>query len=185
MFICFSPKYTTANALVSTAGMIAFVFIRDLLIPHSSAAALCSKASSPISALPAPIVLGAPFTLLVAAMSSKCNCSSSCCAPFEFGALLTSSPHVPCILGPGGELMRESETTIEENNFEVDAAIEMQEAHNPPNSSLSNDNIVDLVAKQDTAISGMDLPLSDVNAGTEHKAVLEDQAGEGKERNSV
>ena len=54
------PKYTTVNALVSTAGMIAFVFIRDLLIPHSSAAALCSKASSPISALPAPIVLGAP-----------------------------------------------------------------------------------------------------------------------------
>ena len=81
--------------------------------------------------------------------------------------------------------MRESETTIEENNFEEDAAIEMQEAHNPPNSSLSNDNIVDLVAKQDTAISGMDLPLSDVNAGTEHKAVLEDQAGAGKERNSV
>ena len=82
--------------------------------------------------------------------------------------------------------MRESETIInEENNFEEDAAIEMQEAHNPPNSSLSNDNIVDLVAKRDTAISGMDLPLSDVNAGTEHKAVLEDQAGEGKERNSV
>ena len=38
---------------------------------------------------------------------------------------------------------------------------------------------------RDTAISGMDLPLSDVNAGTEHKAVLEDQAGAGKERNSV
>ena len=52
--------------------------------------------------------------------------------------------------------MRESETTIEENNLEEDASIEMQEAHNPPNSSLSNDNIVDLVAKQDTAISGMD-----------------------------
>ena len=97
-FICFSPKYTTVNALVSTAGMIAFVFIRDLLIPHSSAAALCSKASSPISALPAAIVLGAPFTLLVAAMSSKCNCCSSCCTPFEFGALLPSSPQVPCVL---------------------------------------------------------------------------------------
>ena len=61
----------------------------------------------------------------------------------------------------------------------------MQEAHNLPNSSLSNHNIVDLVAKRDTAISGMDLPLSDVNAGTEHKAALEDQAGAGKERNSV
>ena len=85
--------------------------------------------------------------------------------------------------------MRESETNIdEENNFEEDASIEMQEAHNPPNSSLSNDNIVDLVAKRDTAISGLDHPLSDVpiiNAGSEHTAVLEDQAGAGKERNSV
>ena len=134
---------------------------------------LCLHSRFVNSALPALIVLGAPFTLLVAAMSSK----SSCCAPFEFGFLLPSSPHVPCILRPGGELMRESETTIEENNFEVDAAIEMQEAHNPPNSSLSNDNIVDLVAKQETAISGLDHPLSDVpiiNAGSEHKAVLED-----------
>ena len=84
--------------------------------------------------------------------------------------------------------MRESETTIEENNFEVDAAIEMQEAHNPPNSSLSNDSIVDLVAELDAGISGLDHSLSDmpVNAGSEHTiAVLEDQAGAGKERNSV
>ena len=66
--------------------------------------------------------------------------------------------------------MRESETTIEENNFEEDASIEMQEAHNPPNSSLSNDNIVDLVAELDAGISGLDHSLRDmpVNAGSEH-----------------
>ena len=85
--------------------------------------------------------------------------------------------------------MRESETNIdEENNFEEDASIEMQEAHNPPNSSLSNDNIVDLVAELDAGISGLDHSLRDmpVNAGSEHTiAALEDQAGAGKERNSV
>ena len=58
---------------------------------------------------------------LIATFSNQCNCcKSSCCCSccsesFEFGALVTSSPHTPYILGPDGKLVKEGETDIEAN----------------------------------------------------------------------
>ena len=63
-------------------------------------------------------LLGLILTL-VAALSNQCSrCGTCCCLccrePFEFGALVTSSPYIPYILGPDGQLVREGEADTAE-----------------------------------------------------------------------
>ena len=102
-------------------------------------------------------ILGFILTL-VAAFSNRCNCckSSSCCClcfsePFQFGALVTSSPNIPFILGPDGQLVKEGETDIEENKEEE---LEMEESKdiNPStsNSVLTSETEVELEADKVT-----------------------------------
>ena len=69
-------------------------------------------------------ILGFILTL-VAAFSNQCSCFGTCCCfcctePFEFGALVTSSPNVLYILG---QLVREGE--LEKNKEEE---LEMEES---------------------------------------------------------
>ena len=92
-------------------------------------------------------ILGIILTL-VAAFSNQCFCCKSsccCCEPFQFGALVISSPHTSYILRPDGQLLREAETDIEENKEEDVVALEMEESEDNgdliPLSGL-NSNIV-------------------------------------------
>ena len=78
--------------------------------------------------------------------SSSCSLSG----PFELGALLTSSPQTPYILGPDGKLVREGETDIEENKEE---GVEMEESKDSDDitpSSSSTPNMVMSSSVRDT-----------------------------------
>ena len=109
-FIMFSPKYTAINAGVSTGGLLLLFPVLSLVFPNQE---LCPSGLYLIyGGLPCTIL--SLLLTLVAAFSNQWNCCKSCCCcsscsePFEFGALLTSSPHTPYILGPEGELKAEN-----------------------------------------------------------------------------
>ena len=109
-FIMFSPRYTAVNAGVSTVGILLLFPILDLVLPNQP---LCPSGLYLIyGGLPCTIL--SLLLTLVAAFSNQWNCCKSCCCcsscsePFEFGALLTSSPHTPYIFGPEGELKAEN-----------------------------------------------------------------------------
>ena len=52
-----------------------------------------------------------------------CWCCSCCSEPFQFGALLASSPHTAYIVGPNGELITDTE---ENKNEEMKEVLEME-----------------------------------------------------------
>jgi|ERR1712192_110342 len=139
IFISFSPKYTAINAAVSVAGIPAYFFLMELVAGDDCNidyfGLLCS-------------LLGLILTLVVAFLP-KCNSFAShfgfswplrfilplglTLAPdfassFEFGALVTSSPNIPYILGLDGQLVKEEETHIEENK--------MKESSSPATSNI-------------------------------------------------
>ena len=137
-FISFSPKYTAINAAaaaaaagVSAAGILAYFCSRPLsltvVIDEVWRDWFYCISAYLIFGLPCSI-LGLIFTLM-ATFSNQCNCYESsccclcCCEPFEFGALVTSSPNVLYILGPDGQLVREGE--LEKNKEEE---LEMEES---------------------------------------------------------
>ena len=104
-FISFSPTSTAVNAGVSIAGILVYS-----LTPNW----ICSSGLYLVFGLPCSI-LGLVLTL-VAAFSNRCNCCKSssccclcCCESLEFGALSTTSPHIPYIIGPDGQLLREAD----------------------------------------------------------------------------
>ena len=77
-------------------------------------------------------LLGLILTL-VATFSNQCSCCGTCCClccsePFEFGALVTSSPYIPYILGPDGQLVREGEADKGEDKGEAAETLEMEES---------------------------------------------------------
>ena len=106
----FSPKYTAINAGISTGGLLLLFPVLSLVFPNQE---LCPSGLYLIyGGLPCTIL--SLLLTLVAAFSNQWNCCKSCCCcsscsePFEFGALLTSSPRTPYILGPEGELKAEN-----------------------------------------------------------------------------
>ena len=137
-FIAFSPKYTAINVGVSVAGILTYCFSLKFDLEQVG---IYLGVGLPCS------ILGLILTLFTV-FSNKCNCckGTCCCSsflkPFEFGALDVSSPHVPFILGPDGELVREGEADIEENK---EKEMEMEESNgrsDPIPSSASTSNIV-------------------------------------------
>ena len=76
------------------------------------------------------LFIGGILFTLAATFSNQCSCCRSCCCctcctkPFEMGALLTSSPHTPYVLGSDGGLRKvETGGKLEEEDVE---AIEME-----------------------------------------------------------
>ena len=102
--IIFSPIYTAINASVSFVGLLVYAFTLALIYEASLD-----------RVLPYFGLVFTPGRLLTLAttLSNQCNCCRSCCCsscctePFELGALLTSSPHIPYILGSDGQLKKE------------------------------------------------------------------------------
>ena len=122
-FITFSPKYTAVTTIGSVAGVLLCIVTLFL------------ETSDWDCATGTYIAFGHPFTILgviltlVVAFSNQCNsCHSYACCfePFEFGALLTSSPHTPYILGPDGHLVSEENINLDENN-EEEVALETKD----------------------------------------------------------
>ena len=113
-FISFSPVYTAVNAGAGVLAFLSLVLIEPHISPPSASDSLLYEKPFYVSFGGLPIsVLGLLLTLLVA-FSNQCRCFKSwCCScflePFQFGALLTSSPHTPCILGPEGQLTTEEQ----------------------------------------------------------------------------
>ena len=126
-FVTFSPKYTAVTTIGSVAGVLLCIVTLFL------------ETSDWDCATGTYIAFGHPFTILgviltlVVAFSNQCNCClacpcyACCLEPFEFGALLPSSPHTPYILGPGGHLVREENINLDENN-EEEVAWEMKDS---------------------------------------------------------
>ena len=120
-FISYSPKYTAVNA----GGSIAGILLNFFIFAHFSRERSLPLFGYVIFGLPISI-LGLLLTLVVA-FSNQCNCCKcwccSCCSePFQFGALLASSPHTSYIVGPGGELITDTEENKEK---EMQEALEM------------------------------------------------------------
>ena len=125
-FITFSPKYTAVTTIGSVAGVLLCIVTLFL------------ETSDWDCATGTYIAFGHPFTILgviltlVVGFSNQCNschachCYACCFEPFEFGALLTSSPHTPYILGPDGHLVREENINLDENN-EEEVALETKD----------------------------------------------------------
>ena len=144
-FISFSPRSTAVNVGANVAGILTYIFT----LPLSSEFHGCSIISYYLvfGGLPCSI-LGLILTL-VAAFSNQCNCckSSCCCSccsePFEFGALLASSPHTPYILGPDGQLVRE-----EENKEEEVVELEMEESKDSGDPIPFSPSTTDMVVSE-------------------------------------
>ena len=111
-YLVFSPKFTAINVAVSLAGSLIYFVTMAQLNPI-----LFLFPEVPIIFLPLAI-LGVILTL-VFTFCNQCSCCKSsccclcCCEPFEFAALVTSSPHTPYILE------EEEETDFEENMEEL------------------------------------------------------------------
>ena len=63
-------------------------------------------------------------------------------SPFEFGALVTSSPHTPYILGPDGKLVKE------ENKKEDVDTLEMEESKDSVDLSSSSPYTSNIVVSE-------------------------------------
>ena len=139
-FITFSPKYTAVNVCVSIAGFLASVLMMHLTSPnHWNCFERYQAYGGRLSSL-----LGLLLTLVVAFSNNRvfkrfCCASCSLSQPFEVGALLTSSPHTPYILGPDGQLVKEGGT--ERNNEEEMEVLEMKESKENYNCIGSNTEV--------------------------------------------
>ena len=109
------------------------------------------------------LVYGLPISLLgliltlVAAFSNQCSCCGTCCClccsePFEFGALATSSPYIPYILGPDGQLVREGEADKGEVKGEAAETLEMEESKDGGDLVPSSSDIVPTKTDADKVI---------------------------------
>ena len=138
-FISFSPMTTAVNAGVCIAGALAYLFTLPLVATHPDW--FCSTELFLKLGLPCTII-GLILTL-VATFSNQCNCcrtcccscetfcccfccNSCCCEPFQFGALIISSPHVPYILGPDGQLVMEEKTHNGEDKEEAAEGLDLK-----------------------------------------------------------
>ena len=116
-FITFSPKYTAINAGLNLAGALVYIFTLCLVTKHDYGVGI-PRVLLGTCALFIPGLL----LTLVAAFSNQCKCCRNCCCctsctePFEIGALLTSSPRTPYVLGSDGRLRKEE--TYEEQEEE-------------------------------------------------------------------
>ena len=64
--------------------------------------------------------------LILTLVAGRCKCCHCCaCCSLQFGALLTSSPFTPYILGADGQLVMESATNKEDNKEEEVRELEM------------------------------------------------------------
>ena len=140
-FITFSPKYTAINAGVNIAGLLIYVFIiADSLFYDAE--------DYTIQVI--PFILGLLLTLATT-FSNQCNCCRNCCCsscctePFEIGALLTSSPHTPYVLGSDGQLRKEGtsggleeemESMVKEVEVRVESPVEDVEAGKMVDTSI-------------------------------------------------
>ena len=127
-FITFSLKYTAINIVVSVTGFPVYAVLYYAL--HITE----FTDEPPDFILTILLIVGLPaipglLLTLAAAFSNKCknyccktccsNCCSCCTQPFEFGALLISSPQSPYVLGSDGQLRRvESDGGLEEEEME-------------------------------------------------------------------
>ena len=108
----FSPKYTAINTGVNVVGFFVVVYLVSL---ENDGRSFLLGSLVTVGFISSPGLL---LTLL-ATFSNQCNCCCSCCScctePFEFGALLTSAPQSPCVLGSDGQLRRvETDGGLEE-----------------------------------------------------------------------
>ena len=108
IFLKFSPKYTAANGLASIAGIAALGCVASVdtsvLMDAMSDRDVWAFFGIIIACDIAGIVLG-----LLVAFSNRCCCKND----FEFGAILTSSPHTSYVIGPDGELVQAEGKTRE------------------------------------------------------------------------
>ena len=158
-FISFSPKCTAINVGVSVTGILAYYITLPLLSTSTSTSPdwFCSTNAYLFFGFPCSI-FGLILTM-VATFSNQCNCckSSCCCScfnePFEFGALVTSSPHIPYIIEPDGQLVREEETDIKENKEEeVEMEEESKDSGDVIPSSSSTPSMPCIVKEEETDI---------------------------------
>ena len=104
--ITFSLKYTAINIGVSVLGFPVYAVLFYTLHITDFTDETPDFILIILRIVGLPSIPGLLLTL-AATFSNQCNCckSCSCCGePFEFGALLTSSPLSPCILGSDGQV---------------------------------------------------------------------------------
>ena len=119
--IMFSGKYTGVNAAASFAGILVHIFALPLLskISESDGYWYCFSTIYINYGGLLCSIMGIILTLVVVAFSNNCNSLTTSCSSFsrsfEFGAILTSSPHTAYILSPDGQVVKVKETGSQES----------------------------------------------------------------------
>ena len=134
-FISFSPKATAVNVGVTVTGILAFIFTMPLFSSAADYTVLLDR----LCGTDFYLGLGLPCSLLgliltlVTTFSNQYSCCRTCCCfccsePFEFGALVTSSPYIPYIIGPDDQLVREENADKGEDKGEKAESLEMEKS---------------------------------------------------------